>query len=379
MFFSSFRQTQYKSIMMTVTPSETAPVGMMKAFFQKYFIDAFTGMALGLFVTLIAGLIISQIGGWLSLPALVAVGKLASVLMGAGIGVGIAYYLKAPTLVMLSCLVAGMLGAHSEALMAGDLFIAQEAGPATFVAVPGNPIGAYLTSVFAYRAGTWIAGKTKLDILLIPLVVCTVALIVCALLNPPVVAAVNAIGQGIQAATELQPLLMGIVIAVVVGILLTLPTSSAAICIAIGLGGLAGGAAVVGCAAHMIGFAVASFKDNGVSGVISQGLGTSMLQIPNVLKKPLVLLPAVIASAIVGPIATVGFGLACTATGAGMGTAGLVGVFGVIEASQEIMSSAQLWTAIILLMFVLPALIAGVVAYVMRRLGWLVDGDMKLP
>ena len=353
---------------MTVNSSETAPVGMMKAFFQKYFIDAFTGMALGLFVTLIAGLIISQIGGWLSLSALVAVGKLASVLMGAGIGVGIAYYLK-----------AGMLGAHSEALMAGNLFIAQEASPATFVAVPGNPIGAYLASVFAYRAGTWIAGKTKLDILLIPLVVCTVALIVCALLNPPVVAAVNAIGQGIQAATELQPLLMGIVIAVVVGILLTLPTSSAAICIAIGLGGLAGGAAVVGCAAHMIGFAVASFKDNGVSGVISQGLGTSMLQIPNVLKKPLVLLPAVIASAIVGPIATVGFGLACTATGAGMGTAGLVGVFGVIEASQEIMSSAQLWTAIILLTFVLPALIAGVVAYVMRRLGWLVDGDMKLP
>ncbi len=364
---------------MTVNSSETAPVGMMKAFFQKYFIDAFTGMALGLFVTLIAGLILSQIGGWLDLPALVAVGKLASVLMGAGIGVGIAYYLKAPTLVMLSCLVAGMLGAHSEALMAGNLFVTQEAGPATFVALPGNPIGAYLASVFAYRAGTWVAGKTKLDILLVPLLVCGVALLVCALLNPPIVAAVDAIGQGIQAATELQPLLMGIVIAVVVGLLLTLPTSSAAICIAIGLGGLAGGAAVVGCAAHMICFAVASFKDNGFSGVISQGLGTSMLQIPNVLRKPLVLLPAVIASAIVGPIATVGFGLACTATGAGMGTAGLVGVFGVIEASQGIMSTAQLWTAIILLMFVLPAVIAGIVAYIMRHLGWLVDDDMKLP
>lgn len=364
---------------MTVSDSATPPTGNVKAFFQKYFIDAFTGMALGLFVTLIAGLIISQIGGWFDLPALVAVGKLASILMGAGIGVGIAYYLKAPTLVMLSCLVAGMLGAHSEALMAGTLFTPQVGGPATFAALPGNPIGAYLTSVFAYRAGTWVAGKTKLDILLIPLLVCAVALLVCALLNPPIVAGVNAIGQGIQAATELQPLLMGIVIAVVVGILLTLPTSSAAICIAIGLGGLAGGAAVVGCAAHMIGFAVASFKDNGVSGLISQGLGTSMLQIPNVLKKPLVLLPAVIASAIVGPIATVGFGLACTATGAGMGTAGLVGVFGVIEASQGIMSGAQLWTAIILLMFVLPAVIAGLVAYVMRRVGWLVDGDMKLP
>lgn len=364
---------------MTASDTAAIPPSMIKLFFQKYFIDAFTGMALGLFVTLIAGLIISQIGGWIQVPALVAVGKLASVLMGAGIGVGIAYYLKAPTLVMLSCLVAGMLGAHSEALMAGTLFIPQEAGPATFVALPGNPIGAYLTSVFAYRAGSWVAGKTKLDILLVPLVVCGIALVVCALLNPSVVAAVNAIGQGIQAATTLQPLLMGIVIAVVVGILLTMPTSSAAICIAIGLGGVAGGAAVVGCAAHMIGFAVASYKDNGFSGVISQGLGTSMLQIPNVLKKPLILLPAVIASAIVGPIATVGFQLACTATGAGMGTAGLVGVFGVIEASKDIMSSTQLWTAIILLMFVLPAIIAGLVALVMRRVGWLVDGDMKLP
>ncbi|WP_352339253.1 PTS sugar transporter subunit IIC [Psychrobacter sp. 16-MNA-CIBAN-0192] len=364
---------------MTVSDSTVPPTSAIKSFFQKYFIDAFTGMALGLFVTLIAGLIISQIGGWVNLPALVAVGKLASVLMGAGIGVGIAYYLKAPTLVMLSCLVAGMLGAHSEALMAGTLFMPQEAGPATFVALPGNPIGAYLASVFAYRAGTWVAGKTKLDILLIPLMVCAVALAVCALLNPPIVAAVDTIGQGIQAATTLQPLLMGIVIAVVVGILLTMPTSSAAICIAIGLGGVAGGAAVVGCAAHMIGFAVASFKDNGVSGVISQGLGTSMLQIPNVLKKPLILLPAVVASAIVGPIATVGFGLACTATGAGMGTAGLVGVFGVIEASQGVMSTTQLWTAIILLMFVLPAIIAWLVAYMMRRVGWLVDGDMKLP
>ena len=129
----------------------------------------------------------------------------------------------------------------------------------------------------------------------------------------------------------------------------------------------------------MIGFAVASYKDNGWSGIISQGLGTSMLQIPNVLRKPIVLLPAVIASAIVGPIATVGFKLACTATGAGMGTAGLVGVFGVIEASQELMSVTELWTAIILLMFVLPAIIAGGVAYLMRRMGWLVDGDMKLP
>ena len=353
--------------------------GLLAQFFQKYFIDAFTGMALGLFVTLIAGLIISQIGQWLGLPVLMSIGKLASIMMGAGIGIGIAYYLKAPTLVMLSCLVAGMLGAHSEALMAGTLFNAQSTGPATFLAVPGNPIGAYLASVFAYRVGLLVAGRTKLDILLIPLTVCAVALLVCAVLNPPVVAAVNAIGQGIHAATLLQPLLMGVVIAVVVGLLLTMPTSSAAICISIGLGGLAGGAAVVGCAAHMIGFAVASYKDNGVSGLVSQGIGTSMLQIPNVFKKPIILLPAVIASAIVGPLATTVFGLQCTATGAGMGTAGLVGVFGVLEASGTLMSPTQLWLAIILLMFVLPALIAGLVAMLMRRAGLLVDDDMLLP
>lgn len=359
--------------------TQMAQQGRLKSFFQIYFIDAFTGMALGLFVTLIAGLIISQIGQWLDLPVLMSIGKLASILMGAGIGVGIAYYLKAPTLVMLSCLVAGMLGAHSEALMAGTLFTPQVGAAPTFLALPGNPIGAYLTSVFAYRVGVLIAGRTKLDILLIPLVVCGVALAVCATLNPPVVAAVNAIGQGIHAATELQPFFMGIVIAVVVGILLTMPTSSAAICIAIGLGGLAGGAAVVGCAAHMVGFAVASYRDNGVSGLVSQGIGTSMLQIPNVLKKPIILLPAVVASAVAGPIATSVFALHCTATGAGMGTAGLVGVFGVLEASASLMSPGRLWLAIVLLMLVLPAIIAWLVATLMRKAGWLEPGDMTLP
>lgn len=201
----------------------------------------------------------------------------------------------------------------------------------------------------------------------------------CAVLNPPVVAAVNAVGVGIQAATELQPFVMGVVIAVVVGLLLTLPTSSAAICIAIGLGGLAGGAAVVGCAAHMIGFAVASYKDNGIGGAVAQGLGTSMLQIPNVFKKPIILLPAVVASAVVGPLATTVFGLLCTPSGSGMGTAGLVGVFGVLEASKNAMTPSMMWLAIVLLMFVLPAVIAWAVAVLMRKVGLLKAGDMKLP
>ena len=351
----------------------------VRAFFNKYFIDAFTGMALGLFVTLIAGLIFSQVGMALDMPLLMDLGKLASILMGAGIGVGIAYYLKAPTLVVFACLVAGMMGAHSEALMAGQLFTPQEGAPPTFLAVPGNPIGAYLASVFACRAGSWVQAKTKLDIILVPWAVGLVALAVCAWLNPPVVSLVNSIGTGIQIATQLQPFMMGVVIAVVVGLLLTMPTSSAAICIAIGLDGLAGGAAVVGCAAHMIGFAVASYKDNGMSGVIAQGLGTSMLQIPNIFKKPIILLPVVIASAVVGPIATTSFGLMSTASGAGMGTAGFVGVFGVLEASAGVLTSTQIWLAIGLLMFVSPAVIAGIVAWLMRRTGWIQDGDMKLP
>ncbi|WP_019672069.1 PTS transporter subunit IIC [Psychrobacter lutiphocae] len=351
----------------------------LRAFFNTYFIDAFTGMALGLFVTLIAGLIFSQVGLALDMPLLMDLGKLASLLMGAGIGVGIAYYLHAPTLVVFACLVAGMMGAHSEALMAGQLFTPQADAPATFLAVPGNPIGSYLATVFAYRAGSWIQGKTKLDIILVPWTVSLVVLAVCAWLNPPVVSLVNSIGAGIELATQLQPFMMGIVIAVVVGLLLTMPTSSAAICIAIGLDGLAGGAAVVGCAAHMIGFAVASYKDNGISGAIAQGIGTSMLQIPNVFKKPIILLPVIIASAVVGPIATVGFGLMSTASGAGMGTAGFVGVFGVLEASAGTLSTSQIWLAIVLLMFMLPAIIAGLVAWLMQRLGWIEAGDMTLP
>lgn len=349
----------------------------IKGLSQKYLIDAFTGMAQGLFVTLIAGLIISQIGTWLDLPVLINIGKLASMLMGAGIGVGIAYYLKAPTLVVLSSLVVGMMGAHSGVLMSGAILTAGDM-PLTFKALPGNPIAAYLTTVLSYVVAVRVAGKTKLDILLVPLAMFLVALAVCAWLCPPVVTMVEWIGLAIKEATELQPFLMGLIISVVVGLLLTMPTSSAAICIAIGLNGLAGGAAVVGCAAHMVGFAVASFKDNGVGGLVAQGLGTSMLQIPNIFKKPIILLPAVVASAIVGPLATVVFGLHCSASGAGMGTAGLVGVFAVLEASSTVMSPAMMWLAIVLLMLIVPALVAWLVSLWLYKTGKIKLGDMKL-
>ncbi len=344
---------------------------------QKYLIDAFTGMAQGLFVTLIAGLIISQIGTWFDIPMLVNIGKLAGMLMGAGIGAGIAYFLKAPTLVVLSSLVVGMMGAHSGVLMSGMILTSADM-PLTFKALPGNPIASYLTTVIAYAVAIRLSGKTKLDILLIPLVMFLVALAVCAWLCPPVVTMVDWIGSAIKQATELQPFLMGLIVSVVVGLLLTMPTSSAAICIAIGLNGLAGGAAVVGCAAHMIGFAVASFRDNGISGLVSQGLGTSMLQIPNVFKKPIILLPAVIASAVVGPLATVVFKLHCSASGAGMGTSGLVGVFGVIEASSTVMPAFNMWIAIAILMFILPAIIAWIVSFWLYKTGKIQLGDMKI-
>lgn len=345
----------------------------IRAFLKRYFIDAMTGMAMGLFVTLIAGLIILQIGHWTHWAFLLGIGRMAIFLMGAGIGVGIAAYLKAPPLVIFSCLVAGMMGAHSSEFVSGQYFI--DGG---VIASPGNPVSAYLAAVIAYRLGTWIAGKTSLDILLVPMVVMISAYGVCLWLCPPVVAGVNAIGSGIHAATALQPFLMGIVISVTVGILLTLPTSSAAICIAIGLNGIAGGAAVVGCAAQMVGFAVASYRENGVGGLLAQGVGTSMLQIPNVFRKPLVMLPMIVASAIAGPIATVVLQLQSTASGAGMGTAGLVGVFGVLDASTGQISTAHIWFGIIGLMFVLPAVISWLMSEWMRKIGWLNFGDLAL-
>ena len=341
---------------------------------QKYLIDAFTGMAFGLFVTLVAGLIISQFGNWLNLTALVGIGKFASMLMGAGIGAGITHHLKAPPVVVLGAVVAGMMGAHADVFILG---MSASDDALMFAVRPGNPIAAYLTTVFAYAVAVRVIGKTKLDILSVPLVMMLVSWGVCAWLCPPVVWVVDAIGQGIIHATELNPWLMGIVVSVIVGLLLTLPTSSAAICIAIGLGGLAGGAAVVGGAAHMIGFAVTSYRDNGISGLVAQGLGTSMLQIPNVFRKPIILVPPVVASAVTGFLAAAVFGLHCTATGSGMGTSGLVGVFAILDANPD-MPHLKLWLAIVLLMFVLPAVVSWVVATWMRHCGMIQDGDMKI-
>lgn len=359
----------------------------VKKLFKRWFIDAFTGMAQGLFVTLIAGLIIKQIGSLIGVHTLVGkllilVGNTASALTGAGIGIGIAKQLNASNLVIFSALVAGLLGANSAQFITSDYsFIMGDTSALTLGSLifrPGDPIGAYLTALIATEIGIMLAGRTKLDIIVIPLSMMTVTIIVIATICPPVIWAVSKIGEAINVATTIRPFIMGIIIAVVVGLLLTMPTSSAAICISIGIGGLAGGAAVVGCCCHMVGFAVSSFRENKFSGLIAQGLGTSMLQIPNVMKKPVILLPAIIASAICGPLATTVFKLECAAAGAGMGTAGLVGVFTTISSSMDNISTTSLVLGVALLQFILPAAICLLVSEIMRKKNIIKLGDMKI-
>lgn len=344
---------------------------------KRWFIDAFTGMAQGLFVTLIAGLIVKQIGGWIGDNGfgnmLVTAGNIASFLMGAGIGAGIASYLKAPKLVIFASMVAGMVGAFSTEFLGGTL------GNIIMVkGSPGNPISAYICALLATEIGIKVAGKTKLDILVVPLSMTLVTMggvYVC----KPFVWLIDVISNFIQWATGEQPILMGIIIAVVVGILLTMPTSSAAICISLKLGGLAGGAAVVGCACQMIGFAVQSYRENRVSGLISQGIGTSMLQIPNIMKKPIIFLPPIVASAIAGPLATAAFKLQCTFAGSGMGTSGLVGIFATIDASTAAgLPSWKIGLGITLLFFVVPIVVCVLMSELMRKYKLIKYGDMTL-
>lgn len=348
---------------------------------KRWFIDAFSGMALGLFATLIAGTIFEQLGkllggadgNWIS-NLFLQVATVAKFMMGAGIGVGIAYSLKCDKLTIFSCIVAGMAGANASGWL-----------PTLQITVGvGNPIGAYLAALISAEICSLVAGRTKLDIIVLPLLAMLVAGVVAVTLCPPVTWLLAKLGEGIALATEFTPFFMGIIIAVVMGILLTLPTSSAAIWVAIALNNtsdamlLAGGAAVVGCCCHMVGFAVMSFKENRWSGLISQGIGTSMLQIPNVMKNPRILIPPTLASAICGPLATCLFGLRCNASGGGMGTAGLVGLFGTIEASAGVVDTWLLVTGIVLLMFVLPAVLSWAFCLILRKAGWIKENDLKL-
>lgn len=350
----------------------------VKKLASRWFIDAFSGMAQGLFCTLIAGTILAMIAKWIGDnyvgKTLLAISDFAKTLMGAGIGVGIANALKRGKLVMFSAAVAGFAGAFSDKIIAQNATLS--------LGACGNPIGAYVVALIAVEVVSLYAGKTKLDILVVPLgtlLICFAGIYVAY----PFIFLITKLGALISKATEITPFFMGIIISVVMGVLLTMPTSSAAIWISVASGVtddamlIAGGAAVVGCSCHMIGFAVASFRENGVSGLISQGIGTSMLQIPNIMKNPAIMLPEIISSAILGPVSTCLFGLKCNASGGGMGTSGLVGVFGTIEASAG-MNPWILALGIALLLFILPAALSFGFSELFRKIGWIKFGDQKL-
>ncbi|MDE5755662.1 MAG: PTS sugar transporter subunit IIC [Clostridia bacterium] len=370
---------------------------------KRWFIDAFTGMAQGLFVTLIAGTIFTTLGQYVFTEnnavgrLLVIAGKVASLLMGAGIGAGIAHRLKMPPLVIFSAIVAGFIGAWADTFITAGWDANAVSALATKIFAgnatrPGNPIGAYVTALMACEISGLVAGKTKLDIIVVPFVSLIVT-IVGAFVSWPFIWLVNMLGKGIAVATSITPFFMGIIVAVIMGILLTLPTSSAAIWVAIAAPVMAsgtaeeiaaiyiaGGAATVGCACQMVGFAVMSFKENGWGGLISQGVGTSMLQIPNVMKNPRIMLPPIIASAICGPLSTCAFKLMCGASGGGMGTCGFVGIIEIITAYKSQGGNLGLViSGIILLMIVLPAVLSWAFCLLFRKIGWIKDGDMKLP
>ncbi len=360
-----------------------------KKYAKRYFIDAFTGMAQGLFCTLIAGTILAQIAGWFGTGSFAAtlnyMASIAKMLMGAGIGIGIAHKLGAKPLVIFTAAVTGLIGAWAGNLVAalcdGTPFVLK-------FGLPGNPIGSYVVALFSIEIARAYAGKTKLDIVLVPLgmmLLCVPAIFVAwpfiKLIDQIAVLLVLAINAGATVT-----ILVGIFVSVVMGILLTMPTSSAAIWIAIATSNtavanpevfaIAGGAAVVGCAAQMVGFAVMSYKENRFGGLISQGLGTSMLQIPNIMKHPIIFVPPIIASAIVGPIACA-MGIRCTAAGGGMGTSGLVGVFGVIDASAGV-PTVNVVMGIIFLMFVIPAIVSLFFRVLFEKKGWLKGEWLKL-
>lgn len=365
-------------------------VHWLKTASKRYFIDAFSGMAQGLFCTLIAGTILWQISTWCGnnsfAKVLGYIANIAKMLMGAGIGIGIAHKLGAKPLVMFTAAVTGMVGAF-----AGNLVAALCSGASFTIAfgAPGNPIGAYVVSLFTVEIAGLYAGKTKLDIILVPIgmmLLCLASIFIAW----PFIKLIDLIAKLIVLAIEAGSavkIIVGVFVAVVMGVLLTMPTSSAAIWIAIATSAtalenpdvfaIAGGAAVAGCSAHMIGFAVASFRENGVGGLISQGVGTSMLQIPNIMKHPLIMVPEIVASAVSGLVAVL-IGLRCNSAGGGMGTSGLVGVFGTIDASQGVIPDWQLGVGIVLCLFVLPAAISFGVSELMRKTGAIKFGEQKL-
>ena len=334
---------------------------------KRYGIDAMGAMAQGLFASLLIGTIIKTLGQQLNVQFLIDAGNFAQQVAGPAMAVSIGAALSAPQLVLYSLIAVGMA--------------ANKLGGA------GGPLAVYFITIVASECGKIVSKETKVDILVTPAVTILVGVGLSVLCAPAIGAAASSVGDFIKWATNLQPLLMGILVSVVVGMALTLPISSAAICAALSLTGLAGGAAVAGCCAQMVGFAVMSFRENGVGGLVSQGLGTSMLQMPNIIRNPRTWIPPTLASAITGPIATCLFHLEMNgpAVSSGMGTCGLVGQIGVytgwlndIAAGTKTAILPMDWVGLILICFVLPAVLTLLFAFFLRKWGWIKGGDLKL-
>ena len=344
---------------------------------KRIFIDGLSGMAQGLFATLIIGTIIQQIGLFVGGDygnLIYMIGKVAAGLTGAGIGVGVARKLEAQQLVTVSAAVAGMIGAFASKLLAGQLIVDGN----LVLAGPGEPLGAFIAAYRAIEIGILVTGKTKLDFILTPLVCIGTGSVVGLVAGPPISKFMAWLGSLINWGTEQQPFLMGIVVSVLMGIFLTLPISSAAIGVILNLSGLAAGAATVGCCCNMIGFAVASYRENKLGGFVAQGIGTSMLQMPNIIRHPQIWIPPILSSAILGPVSTMLLHMTNNATGSGMGTAGLVGplmTWQVMTASEDPMI---VLVKMITIQFVLPAVVTLGISELMRKKKWIHPGDMKL-
>ena len=345
---------------------------------KRYGIDALGAMAQGLFCTLLVGTILNTIGQQFGIAFLTktivavnetpyTVGGLASAMVGPGIAVAIGFALAAPNLVLFSLIPVG--------------FAANALGGA------GGPLAVYFVAILATECGKLVSKETKIDIIVTPIVTILVGIGISCLVAAPIGTAAKAVGTAVMWATELQPFFMGILVSVIIGIALTLPISSAAICAAFGLTGLAGGAAVAGCCAHMVGFAVMSFKENRWGGLVAQGIGTSMLQMPNLVKNPRCWIPPVLASAITGPIATCLFKFQMNGApvSSGMGTCGLVGQIGVytgwvndIAAGTKSAITTTDWVAMLLICFILPAILSWLFCQPLRKWGWIKENDLKI-
>ena len=349
---------------------------------RRYGIEALGAMAQGLFCTLLVGTILNTIGQQFGIGFLKAVivtigsgegavnytiGGLASAMVGPGIALAIGYALQCPPMVLFSLIPVGFA--------------------ANYLGGAGGPLAVYFVAIVAAECGKLVSKETKVDILVTPIVTILAGIGIASIIAAPIGTAAKAVGQAIMWATELRPFLMGVLVSVMMGIALTLPISSAAICASFGLVGLAGGAAVAGCCAQMVGFAVMSFKENRWGGLVAQGIGTSMLQMPNIVKNPKVWIPPILASAITGPLATCLFRLEMNgaAVNSGMGTCGLCGQIGVwtgwvadVANGTKASITGFDWLGLVLICFVLPAILSWIFCEVLRKKGWIKENDLKL-